>query len=188
MTTDLIFAAAERPALAAAVTLVALGSAALAWRTVRRSLRGRRPGDALTLAAAGIATCVAAQRMWRFFGDVLRFSGPLRVLLFAFIELAVLASAVRARATMREFGSAGVDGAAVWALTGLSAVLSAMDSRSVPEALFRAGRADGRRLAVGARLGRRAPPGRPVGDRLAAHPGAGPGPPRPGRTDRPHRR
>jgi hypothetical protein len=124
-------------ALTVAAVLGMLGAVLLAWRTARRAFRGRRAEDVLTLAAAGIATGVAAQGMWRFFGDVLQFSGLLRVLLFAFIEVAVVTSAVRARANMRAFGTAGLDGAAVWALTGLSAALSAMDARSVPEALFR---------------------------------------------------
>ncbi|MEV4383992.1 hypothetical protein AB0J58_44615, partial [Streptosporangium sp. NPDC049644] len=62
---------------------------------------------------------------------------PLRLLLFAFIEVAVITSAVRARRNMRENFSAGIDGIAVWALTGLTAVLSCMDARSIPEAVFR---------------------------------------------------
>ncbi|GAA5060944.1 hypothetical protein HNP84_008891 [Thermocatellispora tengchongensis] len=75
--------------------------------------------------------------MWNFSGDVLGFDGPLRLLLFAFIEVAVITSAVRARRNMRENYSAGIDGVAVWALTGLTAVLSSMDSNSLPEAVFR---------------------------------------------------
>jgi hypothetical protein len=137
-------AAAQPVPVALLVTVaVAVGVAALAaalrrmGRMGARLLAGRRPEDVLTVAAAGIATGVAAQGMWRFFGDVLGFSGPLRVLLFAFIELAVVTSAVRARDNTRRYGAAGLDGAAVWALTGLSAVLSSLDSRSAPEALFR---------------------------------------------------
>jgi hypothetical protein len=57
--------------------------------------------------------------------------------MFGFLELSVLTSAVRARRSMREHGSAGVDGIAVWVLTSLSASLSAMDARSFPEAVFR---------------------------------------------------
>jgi hypothetical protein len=91
----------------------------------------------LTLVAAGIATAVSAQGMWRFFGDVLHFTGPLRVLTFAFIETAVITSAVRARQAMRENYNAGVDGIAVWALTGLSAALSSLDARSFGEVVLR---------------------------------------------------
>ncbi|WP_214111043.1 hypothetical protein [Acrocarpospora catenulata] len=106
-------------------------------RFVRQYVAPRPAEDILTIVAASIATGVSAQGMWRFSGDVLGFDGPLRLLLFAFIEVAVITSAVRARRNMRENFSAGIDGIAVWALTGLSAVLSSMDARSLPEALFR---------------------------------------------------
>ncbi|GAA0381495.1 hypothetical protein Acor_03230 [Acrocarpospora corrugata] len=106
-------------------------------RFVREYVAVRPAEDILTIVAASIATGVSAQGMWRFSGDVLGFDGPLRLLLFAFIEVAVITSAVRARRNMRENYSAGIDGIAVWALTGLSAVLSSMDARSLPEALFR---------------------------------------------------
>lgn len=81
--------------VAAALTLYGL------WHLKR--LAGTRPlEESLTVVAAAIATGVSAQGMWRFTGDVLGFDGPLRVLLFAFIELAVIASAVRARRSMRD--------------------------------------------------------------------------------------
>ncbi|WP_344839109.1 hypothetical protein, partial [Actinocorallia longicatena] len=125
------------PVMAVAIgagAVLVLGIAVAGWR---RS-RGRVAADqALTLVAAGIATAVAAQGMWRFFGDVLQLAGPLRVMMFAFIEVAVLSSAVRARRSMRERHTAGVDGLAVWVLTCLSAVLSSLDSRSFGEAVFR---------------------------------------------------
>ncbi|MEO3860846.1 hypothetical protein [Acrocarpospora sp. B8E8] len=124
--------------VAIAITLFALRAL---YRSTARLLRvhvaPRPPEDILTVVAASIATGVSAQGMWRFSGDVLGFDGPLQLLLFAFIEVAVITSAVRARRNMRENFSAGVDGLAVWALTCLSAVLSAMDARSLPEALFR---------------------------------------------------
>ncbi|GAA0410810.1 hypothetical protein GCM10009530_74150 [Microbispora corallina] len=106
-------------------------------RLLRRWAAGRPTEDILTIVAASIATGVSAQGMWRFSGDVLGFDGPLRLLLFAFIEVAVITSAVRARRNMRENYSAGIDGIAVWALTCLSAVLSSMDARSLAEAVFR---------------------------------------------------
>ncbi|HEY9524857.1 MAG TPA: hypothetical protein VIR33_16590, partial [Thermopolyspora sp.] len=108
-----------------------------AIRVVRDFATSRPSEDILTIVAASIATGVSAQGMWRFSGDVLGFDGPLRLLLFAFIEVAVITSAVRARRNMRENYSAGIDGIAVWALTSLSAVLSSMDARSPAEALFR---------------------------------------------------
>ena len=89
------------------------------------------------MAAAAVATAVAMNGMWRFFGTVLHFSGAERVTMFAFLEIAVVTSAFRARRNMREFGAAGVEGAAVWVLSALSAVFSALDARSAAEALFR---------------------------------------------------
>ncbi|WP_248964443.1 hypothetical protein [Sphaerisporangium perillae] len=108
-----------------------------AARAYRRFAENRPAEDILTIVAASIATGVSAQGMWRFSGDVLGFDGPLRLLLFAFIEVAVITSAVRARRNMRENYSAGIDGIAVWALTSLSAVLSSLDARSLAEAIFR---------------------------------------------------
>jgi hypothetical protein len=93
--------------------------------------------DTLTIVAASIATGVSAQGMWRFAGDVLGLDGPWRVVLFAFIEVAIVTSAVRARKNVEENYSAGIDGKAVWALTALTAVLSSLDARSFAEAVFR---------------------------------------------------
>ncbi len=128
-----------------AIAAVLGGAALLAFALmVRASVRaargvfsGTRPEDALTVVAALVATAVAMTGMWRFFGVVLGFSGPLRVLLFAFIELATLTSALRAKRNMSEHKTAGIDGLAMWALTGLSGVLSSLDSRSAAEAVFR---------------------------------------------------
>ncbi|MFF0771008.1 hypothetical protein ACFYUK_19135 [Nonomuraea wenchangensis] len=131
-----VIAAAALAALALAFLLLRLLSRAVAW-LVARYVAPRPVEDVLTVVSASIATGVSAQGMWRFSGDVLGFDGPLRLLLFAFIEVAMVTSAVRARRNMRVTHKAGIDGLAVWALTGLSAVLSAMDSRSFPEAVFR---------------------------------------------------
>ncbi|WP_219470152.1 hypothetical protein [Nonomuraea rhizosphaerae] len=136
------------PISSAIIALVALAGLALtvkvlrlAWRAaawlLARYVAPRPVEDVLTVVSASIATGVSAQGMWRFSGDVLGFDGPLRVLLFAFIEVAMVTSAVRARRNMRENHKAGIDGLAVWALTCLSAVLSSMDSSSFPEAVFR---------------------------------------------------
>ncbi|MEV5327934.1 hypothetical protein WBK31_07750 [Nonomuraea sp. N2-4H] len=132
-------------AIYALLGLAGLGLAFLAlrlvWRVVSwlwaRYVAPRPVEDVLTIVAASIATGVSAQGMWRFSGDVLGLDGPLRLLLFAFIEVAIITSAVRARRNMRENYSAGIDGIAVWALTCLTAVLSSMDARSLPEAVFR---------------------------------------------------
>ncbi|NJP92748.1 hypothetical protein HCN51_25380 [Nonomuraea sp. FMUSA5-5] len=138
----------EKPLATAVITLLSLIGLALAvlvlrvaWRAVSwlfsRYVAPRPVEDVLTIVAASIATGVSAQGMWRFSGDVLGMNGPLRLLLFAFIEVAIITSAVRARRNMRENFSAGIDGIAVWALTCLTAVLSSMDARSLPEAVFR---------------------------------------------------
>nr|WP_055505575.1 hypothetical protein [Nonomuraea pusilla] len=138
----------EKPLATAVIALLGLVGLGLAFLIVRVAWRAavwlfaryvaQRPvEDVLTIVAASIATGVSAQGMWRFSGDVLGLDGPLRLLLFAFIEVAIITSAVRARRNMRENFSAGIDGIAVWALTCLTAVLSSMDARSLPEAVFR---------------------------------------------------
>jgi hypothetical protein len=138
----------EKPLATAVIALLTLAGLALAYLILRVAWRAaswlfaryvapRPVEDVLTIVAASIATGVSAQGMWRFSGDVLGLDGPLRLLLFAFIEVAIITSAVRARRNMRENFSAGIDGIAVWALTCLTAVLSSMDARSLPEAVFR---------------------------------------------------
>lgn len=117
--------------------VLALAAAIVGLVILTRAIRRRSLEDVLTVVAAGVATGVSAQGMWQFAGDVLGFDGPLRLLLFAFIEVAVITSAVRARRAMRDNFAAGIDGLAVWVLTCLSAVLSAMDAASVAEAIFR---------------------------------------------------
>jgi len=139
----LAFASGYLTAVAICAT-AALAAGFMLWRAVRRlaastgkALRGQQAEDLLTVAAAGLATAVAMTGMWRFFGTVLHFSGAERAAMFAFLEVAVVTSAFRARRNMREFGSAGIEGIAVWVLSGLSAVFSALDARSAAEAVFR---------------------------------------------------
>ncbi|WP_280406773.1 hypothetical protein [Nocardia carnea] len=80
---------------------------------------------AVTLFTAGIASIVAAQGMYVMFSQALEMPVPLQLLCFAFIELMVVASAMRARRSQIDTGSAGVDGIAMWVLTILSGVLAA---------------------------------------------------------------
>lgn len=128
-----------------ALALACLAVLVVAWRQMRRAtraviVRAKRNSaeDNLTVVAAAIATVVAGQGMWQFLdriiGDV---HWSLRGLMFAFLEIAVVTSAIRARRNMREKFSAGVDGLAVWALTCVSAALAAMEASSLPEAMFR---------------------------------------------------
>ena len=134
------------PVPAAGAVILALVASFLAWhilragaRATRGALRDHRPEDVLTLVAAVIATTVQAMGMWRFFDVTLHVDGPLRALLAAFIEVAMFVEALRARRNVveSEDHTAGIDGAAVWALAGLSAVLSSLDARSFAEAVFR---------------------------------------------------
>lgn len=106
-------------------------------RDTSSGMSGTRPRDGrtvemlLTLAAAGIATGVAVNGMWRVFGDALGFTGPGRFALAGFLEIALMVSAIRARRNLRESGTVGLDGAAVWAMAALSAVLSASDAHGL---------------------------------------------------------
>ncbi len=143
MSTDLTLISAH-PAVTAVCAAAALAALFMAWRAARRiagsagrALRGRQAEDVLTVVAAAMATAVAMTGMWRFFGSVLRFSGAERAVMFAFLELAVVTCAFRARRNMRAFASAGAEGIAVWVLSGLSAVFASLDARSGAEAVFR---------------------------------------------------
>lgn len=113
--------------------------------SARPAVSGQALENLLTFTAAGVATGVAAVGMWRFFGDVLHIESiALRIALFAFLEVALFVSALRARRNLLEdldrkadAPSTGLDGKAVWALAVTSGAFSAMDARSVPEATFR---------------------------------------------------
>ncbi|MER7361977.1 hypothetical protein [Nonomuraea wenchangensis] len=140
-------------------TIAGVASVVVTWFTVRAALDGiryaarslqawrrtraatdRRPAeleDILTWVMAGIATSVSASGMWKFAGDVLQLDGFWRVLFFAFIEGAIVISALRARRSMRESYTAGLDGIAVWALAALTAVLASIDAKSAGEMVFR---------------------------------------------------
>ncbi|MFC3983423.1 hypothetical protein [Streptosporangium jomthongense] len=132
-------------AIICVIGLTLLGVAYLATRAFYRAANqffhryvAPRPAeDILTIVAASIATGVSAQGMWQFVGRIITIHWSLQAAGFAFIEVAVITSAVRARRNMRENYSAGIDGIAVWALTILSACLSAMEAASLPEAVFR---------------------------------------------------
>jgi hypothetical protein len=145
--------AAARPLAAAALAAAALVVIVLAGRRIRRVLAGRQAEDVLTMVAATVATTVVMNGMWRFAGKVLHFSGPERVTMFAFLELAMLTEAFRARRNVRDSAaraehaqasgapaepvSAGVDGAAVWVLAMLSGMLSSLDAATAAEAVAR---------------------------------------------------
>ncbi len=105
----------------------------------------------LTFAAALLATGVAAVGMWRFFGDIVGITDPwIRGTFFAFLEIALFVSAIRARRNLLEElaelkaeggdmrrASTGFDGIAVWVLAALSGLFSAIDGHSWGERAFR---------------------------------------------------
>jgi hypothetical protein len=136
-----VFHAVPRSAGSAAVPVIALAAviaAIAAWRAARRLLRNTKGADGLTKLAAIVAMSVSATGMWAFFT---RFVPGIdaygRVPIFAFLELATFAFALRARDNMRDFGSSGLDGNLMWVLTGVNSFLASLASTSIAEALFR---------------------------------------------------
>lgn len=133
-------------AAVAAAGLLAVVKVARATRSVRAKAAddmARHADDIGTLVIAGLATAVSANGMWRFFGDVLNIHGPGQVILFAYLEIILAVSALRARRVVREriqrIKDSGQDDGEgvnvhqmlVWAVAGLSGVLSTLDA---PEA------------------------------------------------------
>ncbi|MBF6284499.1 hypothetical protein REK76_29380 (plasmid) [Nocardia farcinica] len=103
----------------------------------KKKRRGERLERGATLVTAAIASAVAAQGMYVFFHDELHMPGPLLVMCFSFIELMVVTSAMRARRSQLDTGSAGVDGIAMWVLTIMSGILAATHADSVGVLLLR---------------------------------------------------
>lgn len=94
----LIGAAATALALLVLVVVMARVARQRSRVSGRAPGRGRALENVLTFAAAGVATGVAAVGMWRFFGDVLEIESVyLRSALFAFLEISLFVSAIRAR-------------------------------------------------------------------------------------------
>jgi hypothetical protein len=106
----------------------------------RTSTRQIKSDKFLTFLAAAVATGVVATGMWKFFGDVLHIANPVaRTALFAFFEIAMLASAFRSRrfrldrAAKRQTDPShedpriDVDGIAVWILALLSGLFASAD-------------------------------------------------------------
>jgi hypothetical protein len=123
--------------LSLAVVSVPLAIVYGTWKSRDKTAKRAPIEDKLTWFVAAIATSVSASGMWKFAGDVLDLEGFWRVVFFAFIEGAIVIEALRARRSMRENYSAGLDGIAVWALAALTAVLASLDAKSLGEAVFR---------------------------------------------------
>ncbi|MEO3786787.1 hypothetical protein ABGB12_25960 [Actinocorallia sp. B10E7] len=116
------------------VLLVGWGAARIGLAVRRGKVEGQR---VVTLLGAAIATGLSAQGMYVFFRDSVEVPPVLRVVFFAFLEIMVLGSALRAKSSMREKYNAGIDGIAMWAFTVLSALLAATHAHGLGETLFR---------------------------------------------------
>lgn len=122
----------------AAAALIALIVAARTVRALARRLRWRLDfADTLTVLVALFATLYAATGQNKYLHDAMGYGPDLRAALLVVYEGAVVVSGIRARKNIRDTGSAGVDGVAMWILTVLSGTLSASVSGSVREAAGR---------------------------------------------------
>jgi hypothetical protein len=126
-------------ALAGLTALLAVFAVLYALVRATRPLRGKKAADTLTVVAAAMASSVAATGMWHFFSRTMHLPTWIQAVLFAFMEISVLASALRARANVARDGQAGADGIAVWVLTSASGFMSASEAASPQEALVRLG-------------------------------------------------
>lgn len=119
-------------ALAAAIV------AGVAWRSAQRLFKNHPAENIATVFGAIVATGASATGMWTFFATFVPTMSPAgRVFFFTFLEIFTIAEGLRARRNMRDFRSAGVDGAAMWFGAAASAFLSSLASTTVAEALFR---------------------------------------------------
>lgn len=123
---------------------VALAIAVLLVVALTRRSTGRRGNkmsleNKLTFLVAVIIAGVCAQGMGRFFYDKLNFPIELVVIVGGVLELTAFTCALRARRNILDpaIGKAGIDGIAVWVVTALSGVFSAMDADSAEVAVFR---------------------------------------------------
>lgn len=125
---------------ASAALLVALVLLLVGGLMVRNAVRGAGRGRGITgliNLAALLATSVQASGMWKFFGNTMGLSTGFRVLLFGFMEIAVLACGLRARDNVEKGDDAGIDGFLVVALALASGVMSSTDAASAQEVLMR---------------------------------------------------
>ncbi|MGI5232835.1 hypothetical protein [Actinoallomurus sp. CA-142502] len=123
---DIVDVPTDKPAYVIAGAVLALLVLVLAWRAALRLVRGKRAENVLTVIAALIATTVQADGMWIFFRDIVHAPVLLRIESFAFLEIAMFVSGLRARQNIRETPehTAGADGAAVWVIAFGSATLA----------------------------------------------------------------
>jgi hypothetical protein len=82
----------------------------------------------LTGVATAVAMAASSTGMWKLFGDVLHIDNLwVRASLFAVFEIALLSSALRARAYRIDFGTSSIDDKAVWAIAATTGVLASLD-------------------------------------------------------------
>ncbi|NUP48518.1 MAG: hypothetical protein HOW97_14595, partial [Catenulispora sp.] len=120
-----------------AVVAVVVG-AGLWWLVgaARRGMRGRASSVLITIAAL-MATAVQSAGMWKFFASTMALPLGLRIFLFSFMEVALLACGTRAKENVRAGEDAGIDGVLVVVLALGSGVLAATDASSWQEVLVR---------------------------------------------------
>jgi hypothetical protein len=96
-----------------------------------KALGGKASGIALTgltVLSALIATSMSADGMWRVARGSLEM-GPFTACgVFLFLELAQVSEAIRARVNYRLTGSTGADGAGMWILGAVNAMLAALEA------------------------------------------------------------
>lgn len=122
--------------VAGVAALVALIVAARLIRAVRATSRGQFISTLINVAAL-IATTVQASGMWKFFGTTMGLPVGFRIFMFAFMEIALLACGLRARANVEAGGDAGIDGVLVWVLALASGLMSSTEAGTLQEALMR---------------------------------------------------
>jgi hypothetical protein len=121
-------------ALLALVLLLVAG--VMVRNAIRSAGRGRRISALINLAGL-LATSVQATGMWKFFGTTMGLPVGFRVVLFGFMEIALLACALRARDNVEKGDDAGIDWFLVVALALSSGVMSSTDAASAQEVLMR---------------------------------------------------
>ncbi|MEY9930416.1 hypothetical protein ABH926_005061 [Catenulispora sp. GP43] len=140
ITTTLTHWMAANPwVIVGAATACLLALLVLAVLIIRRARKAGRERGITTLInlAALLATSVQASGMWKFFGATMGLPVGFRVVLFGFMEIALLACGLRARANVEAGADAGVDGVLVWVLALASGVMSSTDASTAREALMR---------------------------------------------------
>lgn len=134
------------PYLVSGGIVLALCLSFMAWQTWRpRRNEGKESKEKmslenkLTFLVAVIIAAVCAQGMGKFFLDKLAFPLTLVVVVGGVLELTAFTCALRARRNILDpkVGKAGVDGIAVWVVTALSGMFSAMDAGANEVGLFR---------------------------------------------------